>query len=261
MDAEPDVNTEPPHAIQAALRRLPHEAMIELGVLVLAAGLGFGLTFKVAFSVAAACLRFAIPDIVTGFQVRRHDPDPVHGAACFYLFLALGMWKATRTSLMFVGLFLLVLASVNPNQALFDLFVGQCTLAMILTLFYLVWVFPLVWLGCRSARRLDAPPLFLPELTRLRRKSLVLEEGVATLYPRRGWQRLARVSTVSASLWSLGLWLGFSFVFVNRREFESAWVAILFGIYSLVMLIGVPVCWYVYLQVRFVDRQPASLRW
>ena len=65
----------------------------------------YEVTDEPALAAMLACLKFGWNDFLTARWLRRTDPVPPRGRACFWLYLASGLWKA---ALMGVLLFVLV---------------------------------------------------------------------------------------------------------------------------------------------------------
>lgn len=77
---------------------------LTLPVLLLIGWVLYELTAQPALGVAAICLKFGWEDFATAIWLRRSDPEPRRAAACFWLYLASGLWKAAITaSIMIFG--------------------------------------------------------------------------------------------------------------------------------------------------------------
>ena len=62
--------------------------------LFLAGWLLYELTAQPALAAVGVCLKFGWEDFRTAWWLRRRDSDRRRGAACFWLYLANGLWKA-----------------------------------------------------------------------------------------------------------------------------------------------------------------------
>ena len=66
-------------------------------LLLIVAWLVFELTAQPALAVAAVCVKFGWEDFRTARWLRRSDPDRLRGRACFWLYVASGLWKTAIT--------------------------------------------------------------------------------------------------------------------------------------------------------------------
>lgn len=149
------------------LKRIRNEFRIEFFVALVFFLLGFGLTAKVIVGVIGACLRFAVPDVITAGLVLRHDPDRGHGIAVALLFLAMGMCRSAVVAFCAVMGFAMI-------GNLFDLVPGPALLASVITCMIIVYVFlllifPSTFLAFLVAKYSDIKLYFSHELTRVRR--------------------------------------------------------------------------------------------
>src|SRR4051794_36905981 len=58
----------------------------------------YELTAQPALGVAAICLKFGWEDFPPAFWLRRNDPQRTRADACFWLYIASGVWKAAITA-------------------------------------------------------------------------------------------------------------------------------------------------------------------
>jgi hypothetical protein len=74
----------------------------------------YELTNEPAVGVATLCLKFGWEDFKTGYWLRRVDPGPARGRACWWMFVASGLWK---TAALAVGVNLVVIPALHvlPN--------------------------------------------------------------------------------------------------------------------------------------------------
>ena len=77
----------------------------------------YELTAQPALGVAAVCIKFGWDDFRTAWWLRRRDPDWRRARACFWLYLASGLWKlAISASLMiFAYIFLKFMGALGPR--------------------------------------------------------------------------------------------------------------------------------------------------
>lgn len=93
-------------------------SVLTLSALLVVGWLLVELTAQPALGVAAVCTKFGWEDFRTGWWLRRRDVDRRRGAACFWLYVASGLWKiAITASLMifaYIGLKVLGLIGGRP---------------------------------------------------------------------------------------------------------------------------------------------------
>lgn len=77
----------------------------------------YELTAQPALGVAAVCVKFGWDDFRTAWWLRRRDPDWRRARACFWLYLASGLWKlAISASLMiFAFIILKLMGALGPR--------------------------------------------------------------------------------------------------------------------------------------------------
>lgn len=113
-------------------------------------GIGFliyELTARPAFGIAVACSKFGWSDFQTALWLLRRDPHRGRGVACFWFYLAAGLWRVTVAAFLLTGS-LLFLVALFGNQPMADLVPLGMTAA---TGIVLLAVVP--WLGALKARR------------------------------------------------------------------------------------------------------------
>ena len=77
------------------------------------------LTAQPALGVAAVCTKFGWEDFRTGWWLRQRDPQRRRGAACFWLYIASGLWKIAITAslMIFAYIALKVLGLIGGRPA------------------------------------------------------------------------------------------------------------------------------------------------
>ena len=102
------------------------------GTLLIVALLAFEVTANPAVGVAVACLKFGWEDWLSALWLRRADPDPQRGRACFWMYGASGLWKSSIVA--FLAMFAMPLLAVfvaNPRaRALGPYLVGAALMAL-----------------------------------------------------------------------------------------------------------------------------------
>jgi hypothetical protein len=76
----------------------PRRTSWVLPVLLMLAFLVYELTAQPALGVAVACVKFGWNDFCSALWLRRVDPEPRRGRACFWLYLAFGLLKTAITA-------------------------------------------------------------------------------------------------------------------------------------------------------------------
>jgi hypothetical protein len=85
----------------------------------------YEMTTQSALGVAVVCLKFGWGDFRTAAWLRRTDPSPGRGRACFWLYLGSGLWRAAAVaSVMVFAIPLLALGLGAGLQSLERQFVG-----------------------------------------------------------------------------------------------------------------------------------------
>jgi hypothetical protein len=75
----------------------------------------YELTAQPALGVAAICLKFGWEDFATAIWLRRTDPDARRASACFWLYLASGLWKAAITASIMIFAFAFLKGMQGPR--------------------------------------------------------------------------------------------------------------------------------------------------
>jgi hypothetical protein len=75
----------------------------------------YKLTTQPALGAATMCIKFGWEDFRTAWWLRRRDPKLVRGRACFWLYIANGLWKAAVVAFV-MGYVLTVVADQVPGQ-------------------------------------------------------------------------------------------------------------------------------------------------
>ena len=224
------------------------EIAIELFLIVACMLLGVAFQLKIMMTISLFCIAAAIPDIVTGILVRRSDPDPRHGKALLYFFVASGL---LRTATLGVGVFvscLLAFMLFPFAGGLAD--VGAVT-GLLVTMGVFVVVFPLTLLGVRHGLKLRDGVFFCRELTRLRRHHGEAGIRLDELNPVSSLRILAAGSAISAAVFSMAsVFAVIAFLSSGNRPPE--WTQLIMVAVVLAQLV-IPVAWYIFFCVRFVD--------
>lgn len=89
-------------------------------------GLGFliyELTARPSFGISVACLKFGWNDVRTARWLWRRDPRRGRGWACFFFYLAFGLWKVTAAAVIFTGCLtaLVTVLGRNPPEEFWHL--------------------------------------------------------------------------------------------------------------------------------------------
>jgi hypothetical protein len=101
-------------AESASTWRLRREGIVAL--LYVAAFVVWEATAMPALVALVICAKLAVPEIMTGWWLRRFDPDWRRGRVCFWFHLSYGLWKmaVAATALVLTGIFVaIVLAKVG----------------------------------------------------------------------------------------------------------------------------------------------------
>jgi hypothetical protein len=112
-DGELDVGTAGETTRRGWHRALDWPLLLLLGWLV------FELTADAAVGAVVACAKFGWNDLLTAHWLRRNDPRAARGRACFWFYLASGLWKVSVTAAicMFVALFVIMYEeAANPQR-------------------------------------------------------------------------------------------------------------------------------------------------
>jgi hypothetical protein len=93
--------------------------VVALSVLLLVGWVLYELTAQPALGVAAVCIKFGWEDFRTAWWLRARDRLPGRGRACFWLYIASGLWKiAITASLMIFGyVFLKIAGALAAKRA------------------------------------------------------------------------------------------------------------------------------------------------
>jgi hypothetical protein len=93
----------------------------------------YELTSQPAIAVTAVCLKFGWEDFLTARWLRRTDPDPRRGRACFWLYLASGLWKTAIVGLLMTLAYLYLLRgpAPAPNPLLWQALAGTWLTALV----------------------------------------------------------------------------------------------------------------------------------
>ena len=151
-------------------RRIRNEFQVELFITAVCFLLAFGLTTKLTIAITVACLRFAIPDLITALSVVKHDPDRWHGVAVALLFVAIGMCRTTVVA--FVALIGIALFGILFIPAPGPIFGAGLITCLLILYFFLLLIFPSTFAAFLIAKVQNLKLYFAHELTALRRKGL-----------------------------------------------------------------------------------------
>lgn len=125
-------------------------------MLLLAGWLMYEFTSEPGLAALVACAKFAWSDVRTAFWLRRVDPDRMRGQACFWAYLAYGLWKvailATLSMIVLGFISVLVAQMARPRQANND-FSPVLAGALAAALFGFGLSFPLAYVATWSALR------------------------------------------------------------------------------------------------------------
>jgi hypothetical protein len=152
-------------------------AVLSWPLLVLLGWLLFELTAQPGLGAAVLCVKFGWNDFRTAWWLRRRDPWPARGRACFWTYLASGCGKVVLTAFLVMIVCVLLTpgrpgpgkqgapANVPPPELLAAVFTGLVGgLLMVLTTTWALWLAwrhgVRVWLGgaVHQARRWDIWP-------------------------------------------------------------------------------------------------------
>lgn len=85
------------------------ERMRFLWFLLLGAGLlVFELTAQPALGITVACAKFGVEDFLTALWLRRTDPNRCRGNACYWFYMANGLWRVTKYAFLGIVLFVVI---------------------------------------------------------------------------------------------------------------------------------------------------------
>lgn len=226
------------------------EIVIEIFLIFACMVLGVAFQFKVMLTVTLFCLAAAIPDWVTAWLVRRNDPDRRHGKTLMYFFIASGLM---RTASLGLGTFIcsmLAVVFIPFVMGLAD--VGAIT-GLIVTMGMFVFIFPITFVGVLHGRKLPGGIFFCRDLTKLRRlkdKGERVDLDIESMNPVSSLRMLAGASAISAAVFSMTVViLGSSLLAGNQMNEATQLILIAVVLAQLV----VPVAWYVYFCIHFVD--------
>lgn len=110
QDVPESASNEPPARTWS--ERVTWGAMLPLGWLI------YELTARPSFAIVVACAKFGWNDFLTAHWLLRTDPQRGRGRACFWFYLASGLWKVTVAAFMITGTILIVALTVNRNPNL-----------------------------------------------------------------------------------------------------------------------------------------------
>ncbi|MFK7768258.1 MAG: hypothetical protein AB8B55_13625 [Mariniblastus sp.] len=156
---------------KTVLRKIRNELAYELIFVVACLALAISFNLKIVLAVVLTCLKFAIPDFVTASLVFRHDPSRAHGAGVGFLFLAMGMLRASLFAFIAMLVACVVIMPVfaglaGRNQIAIGLGTG-----FVCAFGFLGSVFPLSFVAVVIARFSSVRLSFASQLTQLRRSS------------------------------------------------------------------------------------------
>lgn len=223
---------------------------MELAILLVCVLLGVALDVKVLISVALLCLCATVPDLVTGFMAWRKDPEPNHGRALFWFFVASGLAK---TGCLGIAIFCVSLFAFMflPGGIRDFADIGGVAGFALTTGFFLV-VLPPTVIGAWFGRRVDGGVMFCPGLTKLRRGRRI-PDSHWSMSPYMCLGRLAVFSAISASLLGTACLLAItSFLMTPKQELSSSAQILLMTGFILVVFV-IPIGWYIYFATRFAD--------
>ncbi|MBS0260506.1 MAG: hypothetical protein JSS02_01010 [Planctomycetes bacterium] len=86
-------------------------------VVSLLALLVFEVTADLAWTIVVLCIKFGLENLLTGLWLRRADPNPGRGWACFWFSLLVGVGKIFLSSALGIVLFVMVTAVIAPRGA------------------------------------------------------------------------------------------------------------------------------------------------
>jgi len=231
------------------------EILIELFLIFACAVLGVAFQFKLMLTLSLFCIAVAIPDGVTGFLLRRDDPERRHGKALFWFFVAAGLMRSATLGLtIFIGSMIAVFV-VPGLGGLAD--VGALT-GLLVTLTVFVVIFPVTFVGVWHGWNLPGGVFFCRELTRLRRqrqrKGASLESSpidLRALNPASSLKLLAACSSISASIFSLTVVLVGVSVAQEANRPDRLMEALV--VITVMAQFVIPIAWFIAFCARFVE--------
>lgn len=198
------------------LGRIGYEFAFEFVLVVLGFALAFGLTTKVIVAIVVTCLKFAIPDFITGWLVLRRDPDRWHGRALALLFVSMGFVRASVSGFVVLIAGLFVLLMLGGPAAGGDALTAGFGVGFICAYGFLSVVFPITFLAFVIAwvtgKKLD----FAAGLTKLRRSKNATAKEIDLSV----WKGLKGVGIASA--FSLSISLIVPLVWISNLAFLVA---------------------------------------
>jgi hypothetical protein len=110
---------------------------IQWPALLLFGWLLYELTAQPAVGITAVCIKFGWNDYRTAFWLRRQDPHQGRGRACFWIYLASGLWKTAMTATVFmfviptIALWRTAPPAANQPNDVPAQFLAACLIAML----------------------------------------------------------------------------------------------------------------------------------
>ncbi len=179
------------------LGKIRNEFQIELVVTVVCFLLALGLSTKLIVATTTACLRFALPDVITAVLILKYDPNRWHGIAVAFLFLALGMCRAATVAL--VAVFAVVFVFMTLGLVPGKLIGTSMATGLIIVYAFLLLIFPSTFAAFVIAKFANLKLYFAHELTDIRRSESE-SENMDTLDVSASLNLIAIGSAISLSI-------------------------------------------------------------
>ena len=211
--------------------------------------LGVAFQLKVMLTVSLFCVAAAIPDMVTGILVRRCDPDPAHGKALMYFFMASGL---LRTASLGVVVFLVCILTFLLLPMVGGLADVGAVAGLLVTMGVFVVVFPITCLGVMHGLKVPGGVFFCRDLTRIRRRPAgTVSDRAGHWNPTHSLRILAAGSAISAAVFSMSTVFLAAAMSLPGKPVNGVVQVIMISI--LLAQLVIPVVWYIFFCVRFVE--------